>query len=443
MKTFVFFTGILLAVMFSNSAVAQEGDLGSDPDKCMIMLSTYNEFVNQQNYKDAMPAWRWCFKNCPAATRNIYIHGTTIVEYFIEQQTEDAAREAYIDTLMMVFDNRIKHYNQEALVLGRKGISMLKYRNEQVKEANEVLRKYFELGRESSEYFVLQYLMQTTAILYSNELTTQEDVVNTYSDLSDVINTQIDNEASESKRARLEETAKNIEEIFVNTGAADCATVIRLFGPKFEANPEDISLALKILALLDRGQTDDCKLSDLYMKCAIAAYNAEKTSTSAHSIAQSYFKRGDATNAEKFYEEAISLEENSLKKADMYYELALLYYSNFKNYVKARQAARNALVNNPNYGKAYILIGRLYAAGGSCGETVVEKKSLNCLIVDQFIKAKNVDPSVSPEANELIYRYSAAFPTGDELFWENYKAGQTITIGCWIGETTTLRAKSE
>ena len=57
----------------------------------------------------------------------------------------------------------------------------------------------------------------------------------------------------------------------------------------------------------------------------------------------------------------------------MYYELAL-YYSNFKNYVKARQAARNALVNNPNYGKAYILIGRLYAAGGSCGETVVEKK---------------------------------------------------------------------
>src|SRR5690606_40234097 len=70
------------------------------------------------------------------------------------------------------------------------------------------------------------------------------------------------------------------------------------------------------LALLDRGQTDDCKLSDLYMKCAIAAYNAEKTSTSAHSIAQSYFKRGDATNAEKFYEEAISLEENSLKRSE-------------------------------------------------------------------------------------------------------------------------------
>ncbi|HPX76699.1 MAG TPA: tetratricopeptide repeat protein [Bacteroidales bacterium] len=440
MKTFVFFIGIFLAVMFSNSAMAQEGDMGSDPDKCMIMLSTYNEFVNQQNYKDAMPAWRWCFKNCPAATRNIYIHGTSIVEYFIEQQTDNAAREAYIDTLMMVFDNRIKYYNQEALVLGRKGISMLKYRNEQVKEANKVLRRSFELGRESSEYFVLQYLMQTTVILYGSEAVTKEEVVTTYSDLSDVINTQIENEASESKKARLEETAKNIEELFVNSGAADCATIIKLFGPKFEENPEDISLAVKILALLDRGQSDECKLSDLYMKCAIATYNAEKTSNSAHSIAQSYFKRSDVANAEKFYEEAISLEENSLKKADMYYELALLYYSN-KNYAKSRQAARNALVNNSNYGKAYILIGKLYAAGGSCGETVVEKKSLNCLIVDQFIKAKNVDESVAQEANELIYRYSAAFPTNEELFWENYKEGQTITIGCWIGESTTLRAK--
>ncbi|MCK9254278.1 MAG: hypothetical protein GX793_08830 [Bacteroidales bacterium] len=441
MKTNVFLTGILLTVMLSNSLIAQEGNFGDDPENCRVNLSTYTEFFNQKNYTDAMPAWRWCFVNCPEATRNIYIHGTTIIENFIADQTDEEIAEAYIDTLMMVFDNRIKYFGQEALVLGRKGISMLKYRNTQIKEANEVLKRSFELGKESSEYFVLQYLMQTTAILYGNEDLSKEEVVTTYSELSDAINFQIENEGNETKKARLEETAQNIEELFVNSGAADCITIINLFGPKFEENPEDIALAKKIISLLDGGNSDECKLSDLYMKCAIASYNFEKTANSAHSIAQSYFKRGDAANAEKFYEEAISLESNSLKKADMYYELALLYYSNFKNYSKSRQAARNALVNNANYGKAYILIGRLYAAGGSCGESVVEKKSINCLIVDQFIKAKNVDPSVATEANDLINRYAAGFPTGDDLFWENYSEGQTITVGCWIGETTTLRAK--
>ncbi len=440
MKTNVFFIGLILAMFLNISLVAQEGNYGDDPENCRINLSTYTEFFNQKNYHDAMPSWRWCFLNCPEATRNIYIHGTTIIESFIALQTEDEAKEAYIDTLMMVFDNRIKYFDQEALVLGRKGISMLKYRPDKVFDAYKVLKRAFDLGGNSSEYFVFQYLMQTSVILYGSEQLNKENILSNYSDLSEAINYQIANETNESKQAKLIETASNIEELFVNSGVADCDAIISLFGPKYEEDPENINLARKILDLLNMGNSDNCKLSDLYLKCAVAVYESEKTSNSAHSIAQGYFKRGEGSRAEKYYEEAISLESNQLKKADMYYELALLYYGNFKNYSKSRQAARNALASNPNYGKAYILIGKLYAAGGSCGETLVEKKSLNCLIVDQFVKAKNVDPSVASEANELIGRYSAAFPTVEEIFWENLNEGQTITIGCWIGETTTIRA---
>ena len=43
------------------------------------------------------------------------------------------------------------------------------------------------------------------------------------------------------------------------------------------------------------------------------------------------------------------------------------------------------------------------------------------------------------EANELIGRYSGSFPTQEEGFWVNVAEGQTVTIGCWIGETTTAR----
>ena len=89
MKTNVFLTRILLTVMLSNSLIAQEGNFGDDPENCRVNLSTYTEFFNQKNYTDAMPAWRWCFVNCPEATRNIYIHGTTIIENFIADQTDE------------------------------------------------------------------------------------------------------------------------------------------------------------------------------------------------------------------------------------------------------------------------------------------------------------------------------------------------------------------
>ncbi len=439
MKTKVFLPVLVIGMLLSFSVNAQDEKYGDDPESCRIKLSTYTEFFNQNNFKDAMPSWRWCFNNCPEATKNIYIHGTTIIEYYINEQTEDVKREAYIDTLMMVYDNRITYFDQKAMVLGRKATSMLKYHPNDVKAAYDVLTESFNLGGNDTEYFVLGFYMNTVVVLFGKEELTKENVVESYSKISDALNYQIAKETKDDKKAKLEETAKSIEEMFVNSGAADCEAIVNLFGPKFEADPTNSELAQKILNLLDRGKSDECKLSDLYMNCAIAVYSVEKSSNAAHSIAQSYFKRGDGTNAEKFYEEAISLETDALKKADMYYELGLLYYNNFKNYPKCRTAARNAIANNPNYGKAYLLIGRVYAAGGYCGETAFEKKSVNWLIVDQFIKAKNVDSSVADEANELIGRYSGSFPTQEEGFWVNILDGQTVTIGCWIGETTTVR----
>lgn len=441
MKMKVFFPVLITGMLMSSVLFAQDNSYGDDPETCRINLSTYTEFFNQKNYKDAMPAWRWCFVNCPASTKNIYIHGTTIVEYFIGTQTDEVAKQAYVDTLMMVYDNRITYFNQKALVLGRKGNSMLKYRPDQVKEAHDVLEESFNLGGNDTEYFVLGFYMNTTVVLLNKGELTKEQVVDTYSKISDALNYQIANEANEEKKTKIVEAAKTVEELFVNSPAADCPSIISLYAPKVAATPDDVELAKKVVNLLDRGKSDDCKLSDLYMKCAVTVYNAEKSSSSAHSIAQSYFRRGEGESAEKFYEEAIALEEDALKKADMYYELGLLYFSNFKNYSKARTAARGAIANNPNYGKAYILIGKCYAAGGGCGETTVQRKSINWVIVDQFIKAKNVDPSVADEANELIGRYSGGFPTQEEIFWENFTEGSSFTVGCWVGETTTIRCK--
>ena len=443
MKLRVYLPLLLVGLLWSSMISAQDKEgYGDDPQQCKIKLSTYTEFFNQKNYTDAMDAWRWCFTNCPASTKNIYIHGTTIIEYYINEQTDDAVREIYIDTLLMVYDNRIKHFNQEGLVLGRKGLSLLKYRPNEIQQAYDIFEKSYTLSGDKTEYFALKYYMNTAVILFGSEKLTKEQILEIYSNVSDAINVQINNyeiAGKAKKKAKCEKTAIEIEQLFVNSGAADCTAIINLFGPKFEKNPTDLDLAKKIISLLDRGKSDECQLSDLYMNTAVVVYTAEATSTSAHSIAQSYFKRGENENAEKYYNEAIALEEDNLKKADMYYELGLLYYSNFKNYPKARTAARGAIASDPEYGKAYMLIGRIYAAGGRCGKTAFEKKSLNWLIVDQFVRAKSIDPSLAPEANQLIGRYSASFPTQEEGFWIDVLEGQKVTIGCWVNETTTVR----
>ncbi|MDR2835363.1 MAG: tetratricopeptide repeat protein [Bacteroidales bacterium] len=429
---------IFLSIILTNcGAYAQNND--ANTEKCNQELSTYSEYFKQNNFHDAYPSWSWCFNNCPQSTKNIYIQGATIIENIITGEKDSIKKEAWVDTLMLVYDNRIKYFDQKALVLGRKALSMLRYRGYEIKSAYDILEESFKLGKETSESFVLDFYMTTTINLYNSNILTKEDVLNNYESISETYNIMITNEANDTKREKLEESAKKVEDMFVSSGVADCEAVINMFTPKFKENPTDVALAKKIVALLNMGNSDECKLSDLYIEVATLVYSDEKTANAAHSLAQAHLKRKNFSVSEKFYLEAINLETEPLKKADMYYELALVYYMN-SNYPSARNIARSCLANNPNAGKAYILIGKIYGASAkNCVESVFDKKATNCLIVDQFIKAKNIDPSVAGEANELIGKYTAGFPKTEDGFWLSIEAGATFTVGCWINETTTIR----
>lgn len=422
-------------LLFSVVTFAQE----DNAENCQVFLSTYTEFYNQKNYRDAYPAWKWCFDNCENVSKNVYIQGPAIMENIIATR-DGAARQAAIDTLLMIYDKRIALYGQEGKFLGVKAVNMYKYRPENYVEVYDLLARAYELTGAATDYNVLKLYMVVAMERYNKEEISKEVVVDIYSSISDALASQVENEAKEDKKAKIESAASTVEELFVNSTAADCKSIIDVFAPKFEADPTNIELAKKIVNLLRKGNSDECKLSDLYMKSAVAVYENEKSSSAAHAIGQAYFKRGESSKAEQYYNEAISLEESNAKKADMYYELGLLYFTGMNSYSKARQAARQALAVDPNCGKAYMLIGRVYAAGGKdCGESAFEKKSVYWLVVDQFQKAKSVDPSLAEEANKLISTYSAHFPSEQDAFWIDMKAGQTVTIGCWINETTTAR----
>ncbi len=408
---------MMAAVMiFSASVFAQ--------DDFTVNMSTYTEFYNQKNYKDAYPTWKWCFENCDdrvseKTTKNIFIQGPTILENVIATREGDA-REAAIDTLLIIYDKRIQLYGQEATYLGSKAIMLNKYRPQNYVDVYNMCARVFELAGNSANYGVLKLYMVVALNRYEKEEISKEEMVNIYSAIADALAEQVEKETKEDKKAKIADAATAVEELFVNSSAADCKSIIDVFSPKFEADPTNVELAKKIVKLLRNGNSDECKLSDLYMRTAIVMYENEKSSAAAHAIGQAYFKRGESGKAEQYYNEAISLEESNEKKADMYYELALAV--------------------DPNYGKAYLLIGRVYAAGGKgCGNDAFENKWVYWVVVDQFQKAKSVDPSVAEEANKLISTYSAYFPKAGDAFWADMKEGATVTVGCWINETTTAR----
>ena len=97
----------------------------------------------------------------------------------------------------------------------------------------------------------------------------------------------------------------------------------------------------------------------------------------------------------------------------------------------------------PEEGRAYLVLGNMYAAGAkACGtESQVSQRAAYWVAVDTYIKAKQVDPSIAETADKLIAAYRAHFPSGDDLFTFGYKEGESYTVDCWFRATTTIRAR--
>jgi tetratricopeptide (TPR) repeat protein len=143
----------------------------------------------------------------------------------------------------------------------------------------------------------------------------------------------------------------------------------------------------------------------------------------------------------QFFKEATETETNSENKSKYFYEFgSLVLKEGSRN--EAITYARRAIAANPRNGKAYLLLGTAYTGIQGCGDEEVSKRAVYWVAVDQFIRAKQLDPSIAAEANKLINTYSQYFPTVEDAFFLNILDGAKYEVKCGpINETTIVRTK--
>lgn len=415
-----------------------ESKFGLDSAKTIENASIYNEFVKQKNFKDALPAWRYVFNNAPAFQMRTYSCGEDIMTHMY-QQTKDPV---YIDSLMMIYDQRIKYFGNhprygEGYILGKKGADLVRFGKKDAqtqKEAYGYLSKSFEMEGAKSHPVTVQMLFFVAGDLLKNESLSKDDYINLYMRVS----SYVDEATKNSKKPEpFVEMKDRINGLFFNSGVADCETLNRLLGDKFQANPEDIDNLKSISTLLRRYECVDLPL---YASVAEKLYALDPTADAAYSLAMMFLKRQEFDKTENYLKEAIEKSEgNDPAKADYYLWMAKLKQAK-KQYAAAKTNILEVLKINPKSGAAYIALGKTYASyAPQYGEDAFDHASVYWLAVDKFQKAKQVDPSVAEEANKLISDYSPHFPSKEEAFFRSISEGAQVKLGDWINETTIAR----
>ena len=446
-------------LMMTNIANAQQKKYLSDPkygpdsaarEECAMRMSLYNEFYKQKNYKDAVNDWRKVYQNCPAASKNTFIRGATIYKNLINAEKNAAAKSKLIDTLMQIYDQRIVYFKQEGAVLAIKGVDLYSYRGKDASgEVYEMLKKSCELEKGETSAGVITVMMQTAVDQYKAEEIDGAEVISAYELAMSTLDAAIANNksiaasgdakkvpAAQKELENLDVDLKNVEALFSESGAATCDALVAIFGAKYDANKDDVEWLKKVTKLLDKAE---CNSSDLFAKSSEALYALEPSAVAARNLARLFLAKQDLAKAAGYYQNACDLQEDNVAKSQYYYEWSQVVFAQ-KGFQRVRELANLALKANPANGKAYLAIGKAYAADAqNIGQEQVEHNATYWAAVDKFMKAKQVDPSCEAEANDLINTYKKHFPNKEEAFMFGIQEGSSVTVGGWINEKTTAR----
>ncbi len=436
------FSGLLVSLVLSflliaTSISAQNVSLkhGSDSIKCVTNLSLYSELYKQKNYSDAIIAWRYVIDNCPQASENSFIDGVNMFRTFIIAENDVAKRAKLIDTLMWIYDLRIKYFGKEGKNLSEKAADLFSFDVSKAFDAFNLFKRSVNLtGNTTNDVTLITYCNAAAKSLKTGKIE-QPDFFKVYEQSDAIVEENLKISTNKEDSLKWNSTRHNIDEYAESL--LDCQNLMKIYKKKYDTTSNDVELLNKISKLF---VLKNCSEDSLVVTASEKLYKIQPSATLAFSIANARLKIKSYDKALEYFNLVITTSDNSNEKAQSYYFMGVIEEQK-KAFAEARNYALKALQEKASFGEAYILIANCYAlSAATCGDDEVASHAAFWCAVDILNKAKLIDPSVESNANNLISQYSRSFPNKETLFFHDIKEGATYTVGCWINEKTTVRA---
>lgn len=436
-------TLLLLActLLFSSPVFAQRfGNTPEDSVNCLINNSLYQSSYNQKNYKDAYEPWKKAIEHCPKYNENLYIRGANILKNLMTETQDATLQQQYLDELLTLYDQRIAAFGDTATNLARKANDMATYLPTKTQEIYNLYNRAISIGKDDiDDQYKPLYVKVTLDYLYAIKANTEQMsmLFDAYDYASESLDRSLAKATKEKDRKKIEGYIAITEQII--EPFATCEKLLEIYQPKYTANPKDTAMLTKIMNNMAR---KGCTDSDLFFNVTESLHAQKPTATTAISMGRMCLAKKDYNKAVEYFNEAIEKYESTSDKAKAAYALAQSLYA-AGQYSAGRTAANKTISLDDSYaGKATLLIARMYlASSASCATGGGEIRGAAWAAYDKAAKAKTLDASIADEAQQVMNACVGQWPNRDNAFFHNLSNGDSYHVGCWIGESTTVRTR--
>ena len=445
-------TALFALSLGATAAFAQKGvedgsrfGHGQDSLNCLKNISVYTEYVKTNNFKDAYPSWKAVFDEAPWAQVATYTNGAKILRALFAAEKDGAKQKEYFELLMKVHDQRIQYLDKlntlsktkatKGDIMGTKAHDYFSMGGQDNNAAYAMFAEAVAAEKQNLPYYVLMEFVDASARKVKAEEAHKEQFVQDYIAAAGYASEALEAAKKESAKKNYQMAKENIDAHFINSGVATCDNLQAIYAPKIEANKTNLDYLKQVMKVM---KMLGCTEAEAYFAASELAHAIEPTAETAIGCGYMYYKKGDFDKCISYFDNAIELEQDPIKKADYNYSAAAVCFSN-KQLSKAKQYARKSIELNGENGKPYMLIAQMYASSPNWSDEAALNKCVFFAVIDKLQKAKSVDPSCAEEADKLIRTYAGYTPKDEDLFFIGLKKGDAVTIGGWIGETTTIR----
>ena len=445
-------------VNMDNLSPCQKWVNESFEDEALETHVLYRDQIKAQNYKAALPLWEKVYKMAPAADGRRdahYMDGAKIYKYLITYEAGTTAEQkaAYQQKVFDLYQQAIDCYPKKASDYKALMAYDYFYTFPGTKSEEEIYQMYKEIVDADGLKTSVSVLNPFTSLIV-NLLLEEKIPMTEAQKYARKVNEIFDHNKKERTPAEWKKqgwdivesyTPARLEQLEGIKGFYGCDHFINKYAAEYQANPNDCEAIGTFIARLKYG---GCSETDPNLVAARAAREANckvvidpVDNCGFLRPARDCMENGDYDCAISKYEEYVNCIDDNTKKANINLRIAKIYYVHKKKFSQARKYALKAASQRSGWGAPYMLIGTMYASSGAlCGPgTGFDSQRVTWVAIDQWNKAKSVDPSVAAEANKLINRYAQYMPTRADIFQRNIKEGATYKVPCWIQENTKVR----
>jgi tetratricopeptide (TPR) repeat protein len=444
---------VLIAGVLALSANAQDF-------KCEDNYKVLEQKVKEQAYDEAVALLPGLRKSCPKYTIKLYTLGETVLKYKMETTRPEKEKKVFSDDLFALYNEQEKNFPGTGGVL-KKALLLHQKKLVTNDDAFKMLDASFASHKASfTDYNVLELYFNLYLERYTkgDKGITQEQFIQKVSDIAGQV--AYAKSQWEDKRAAL---LKKKETLMLEDDEAQFLTEAPLSISAFEAVSDNVvkqsskHFTCDKLEAFYSAQYDKNKADSAWLMGMVTVLSATKCTASAtlYTGAQELYKqkpsaqwalalgnlalKKDKKAAAAYYEEAATLEPDTLKKADIYLTVFNAYRNSDK--AAAKKYAVKSAEFNPKNGKAYLQLAEMYAAAAvqkDCQLSDFDKKAVYWLAIATAKKAEVAEPKYKSTVESLVKRYETKVPTKQDLKTANKSKGDTITFGCWINESITV-----